>query len=100
MQWILTLVLWSAASLSASSPPDRIMIHKRTRILELMHAGKVIKTYKIALGGNPVGPKMRQGDHKTPEGNYIIDSRNLQSQFHRSLHISYPMLTIVHTLAN
>jgi murein L,D-transpeptidase YafK len=30
---------------------------------------------------------MRQGDHKTPEGIYVLDSH---SQFHRSIHISYP----------
>ena len=55
-----------------------------------MHAGHVLKTYKIALGSEPNGPKTRQGDHRTPEGVYVIDSRNAQSKFHRSLHISYP----------
>ncbi len=44
----------------------------------------------MTLGGNPVGAKTRQGDHKTPEGNYILDSRNLHSQYYRSIHISYP----------
>jgi murein L,D-transpeptidase YafK len=58
--------------------------------MELMHAGQVLKTYKIALGSEPIGPKTRQGDHRTPEGDYVIDRRNVQSQFHRSLHISYP----------
>lgn len=56
----------------------------------LMQAGQVIKTYKIALGSAPVGPKMRQGDHRTPEGIYVIDSRNANSKFHRALHVSYP----------
>lgn len=58
--------------------------------MELVHAGQVLKGYKVALGGEPVGPKTRQGDHRTPEGVYVIDSRNAHSQFHRSLHISYP----------
>ena len=58
--------------------------------MELMHANQVIKTYKIALGGNPVGPKQREGDHRTPEGSYVIDRRNEHSKFHRSLHVSYP----------
>ena len=58
--------------------------------MELVRAEQVIKTYKVALGGEPVGPKTRQGDHRTPEGLYVIDSRNVHSQFHRSLHISYP----------
>ena len=69
---------------------DRIIVHKHARTMELMHDGKVLKTYKIALGGEPVGPKTRQGDHKTPEGTYTIDRRSAHSQFHRALHISYP----------
>ncbi len=50
----------------------------------------MIKTYKVALGGDPVGPKARQGDHKTPEGAYVLDARNPHSQFYKSIHISYP----------
>lgn len=69
---------------------DKILIEKQARRLTLLAKDEVIKTYKIALGGNPVGPKERQGDNKTPEGAYIIDSRNGNSGFHLSLHISYP----------
>lgn len=50
----------------------------------------VLKTYKIALGSNSVGPKTRQGDHRTPEGVYRIDSRNAHSRYHLALHVSYP----------
>jgi len=69
---------------------DKILIEKQARRLTLLAKNEVIKTYTIALGGNPVGPKERQGDNKTPEGTYIIDSRNGNSGFHLSLHISYP----------
>src|SRR6266536_2971598 len=79
-----------ASRLLAQPHADSIIVHKSARTMELMHAGQVLKTYKIALGGEPVGPKTRQGDHHTPEGVYVIDSRNAHSQFHRSLHISYP----------
>jgi len=34
--------------------------------------------------------KQQQGDNRTPEGHYIIDGKNEHSQFHKSLHISYP----------
>jgi len=71
-------------------PADKILIEKKARRLTLFSKGEVLKTYKIALGGNPDGPKERQGDNKTPEGTYIIDSRNMDSQYHLSLHISYP----------
>lgn len=69
---------------------DKILIEKDARRLTLLAKGEVLKTYRIALGGNPVGPKERQGDNKTPEGTYVIDARNLDSRYHRSLHISYP----------
>ncbi|MFZ2197949.1 MAG: L,D-transpeptidase family protein [Thermodesulfovibrionales bacterium] len=71
-------------------PAEKILIEKKERRLTLISKGKVLKTYKIALGGNPNGPKERQGDNKTPEGTYIIDSRNKGSRYHLSLHISYP----------
>ena len=73
-----------------TEPADKVLIEKIERRLTLLSKDEVIKTYKIALGGNPVGPKERQGDNKTPEGTYIIDSRNRGSGFHLSLHISYP----------
>jgi tetratricopeptide (TPR) repeat protein len=69
---------------------DKILIEKKERRLTLISKGKVLQTYKIALGGNPNGPKERQGDNKTPEGTYVIDSRNKDSRYHLSLHISYP----------
>jgi tetratricopeptide (TPR) repeat protein len=69
---------------------DRILIEKSARRLMLISQGEVLKTYRIALGGNPIGPKERQGDNKTPEGTYVIDGRNRDSRFYFSLHISYP----------
>jgi len=84
------LVFVYGVKLYALPHADRIIVHKSAHTLQLMHAGQVIGTYKIALGGEPVGPKQRQGDHRTPEGTYVIDGRNAHSQFHRSLHVSYP----------
>jgi len=69
---------------------DRILIEKNARRLMLISQGEVLKSYNIALGGNPIGPKERQGDNKTPEGTYVIDGRNKDSRFHLSLRISYP----------
>jgi len=50
----------------------------------------VIRTYRISLGGDPIDPKSRQGDHKTPEGVYVLDFRNAHSRFYKAIHISYP----------
>ena len=73
-----------------TDPVDKVLIEKQARRLTLLSEGEVLKTYKIALGGDPVGPKEREGDNKTPEGIYIIDARNDNSDFHLALHISYP----------
>lgn len=69
---------------------DRVVVLKKEHTLQLWNQGKIVKSYKVALGGDPVGPKTRQGDHKTPEGTYVLDSRNAHSQFYKSIHISYP----------
>ena len=55
-----------------------------------MHGDKILKTYKVALSREPIGAKQREGDHKVPEGQYVIDSKNAHSRFHLALHISYP----------
>jgi murein L,D-transpeptidase YafK len=69
---------------------DHILVLKSKRELQLLRDGAVLKTYRIALGGTPVGRKERQGDHKTPEGTYTIVGRNPNSQYHRALRVSYP----------
>lgn len=69
---------------------DRIVVNKSTRTLLLYSGANVIGRYRVALGRTPEGPKLRQGDGKTPEGDYTISGRNASSAFHRSLRISYP----------
>jgi murein L,D-transpeptidase YafK len=91
--WLLSGLLSSsglAQTADGALHADRVVVVKHERTLQLLNQGKVIKTYKVALGGEPVGAKTRQGDHKTPEGIYILDSRNAHSQFYKSIHISYP----------
>jgi murein L,D-transpeptidase YafK len=76
--------------LSAGTTIDRIVVQKSAKKLSIFRDGNQIKRYRIALGGSPVGAKQEEGDMKTPEGIYKIDSRNAQSSFHLALHISYP----------
>lgn len=75
-----------------ASPPtvDRVVVYKSKRLLELRSGQNLIRSYRVALGRNPVGPKVRAGDFRTPEGIYRLDRRSLQSRFFRSIHISYP----------
>ena len=78
------------ATTSTTKLADKIVVEKSKRTLTLMSRNGVLKTYKVALGGQPVGPKNRQGDHKTPEGVYSVDRKVSNSTFHRALHLSYP----------
>jgi L,D-transpeptidase catalytic domain len=82
--------LASGQTIPGNFAADSVVVVKSERSLKLMSQGKVLKTYKVALGRDPVGPKSRQGDHKTPEGAYVLDHRNAHSHFYRSIHISYP----------
>ena len=43
-----------------------------------------------ALGLSPLGDKVREGDRRTPEGNFYIFTKNDKSSFYLSLGISYP----------
>jgi murein L,D-transpeptidase YafK len=69
---------------------DRIVVDKSDRRMQLWQDGRVVRSYRIALGFTPEGDKQRQGDGKTPEGTFRIDRRNDQSAFHLSLGIDYP----------
>jgi murein L,D-transpeptidase YafK len=77
-------------SLPVGTTIDRIVVEKSARRLSMFRDGNQIKTFRIALGRNPLSAKQEEGDMKTPEGIYKIDGRNPQSSFHLALHISYP----------
>ena len=69
---------------------DSILVEKKLRKMYLIKDGKIIREYKISLGANPIGAKQQENDGKTPEGQYVIEMRNIKSKFHRALKISYP----------
>lgn len=68
----------------------RIVVYKNDRIMFLMHNDEILETYEIELGFAPEGHKLEEGDGRTPEGEYIIDRRNPNSQWYLSIGISYP----------
>ena len=69
---------------------DRVVVVKSTRSMQLIRNGGVLKTYRVALGGDPVGHKTQQGDSRTPEGVYTVDFRRTVSRFNLALRINYP----------
>jgi len=74
----------------AHEPVDLVVVYKGDRLLQLKSKGRVVRSFEIALGSQPKGHKLYEGDGRTPEGVYKLDWRNSYSQFHRSIHISYP----------
>jgi murein L,D-transpeptidase YafK len=68
----------------------RIVVKKSQRQLLLYSEGKLVRTYRIGLGLSPVGDKVRAGDHRTPEGDFYIFTKNPKSAFYLSLGVSYP----------
>lgn len=69
---------------------DKVVVIKHKRVLQLLWKGRIVRTYKVALGGNPKGHKVEEGDSRTPEGTYTIDMHFPKSSFYKALHISYP----------
>lgn len=74
----------------AHNPIDLVVVYKNERLLHLKSKGQIVRSFEIALGEEPVGHKLIEGDNRTPEGVYTLDWRNAQSGFYRSIHISYP----------
>ncbi|WP_220815457.1 L,D-transpeptidase family protein [Pseudomonas paralcaligenes] len=98
MRWLLALLCITVVSLShASAAPtlggktvDKVLVLKSERKLHLMGRGEVLKSYRISLGKQPKGAKVREGDNRTPEGFYWIDWRKTSDRYNLSMHISYP----------
>ncbi|KJK18562.1 murein L,D-transpeptidase family protein [Pseudomonas sp. NPDC087612] len=119
MRWLLALFCLSVASMSqagftetiitrpvdqtAPSPLqpqapkpaliDKILVIKSERRLQLISAGTPLKTYRISLGKQPKGAKLREGDKRTPEGFYWIDWRKQSDRYNLAMHVSYPNIT-------
>lgn len=78
-------------ALPGNSEIARLVVRKSAREMDAYDAqGRLLKTYPVALGFNPVGHKRFEGDGKTPEGRYAINTRNPYSGYHKNLGISYP----------
>jgi lipoprotein-anchoring transpeptidase ErfK/SrfK len=78
-------------NVSATVPiADEVVVRKSERRLYLMRHGEVLRSYRVALGLQPAGPKSRAGDFRTPEGKYLLTRRNSHSDYFLSIQVSYP----------
>ncbi|GGH70000.1 murein L,D-transpeptidase YafK [Filimonas zeae] len=74
----------------AGTQIDKLVVQKSQRQLLAYEKGKLVKTFPISLGRNPIGAKEFEGDKKTPEGTYFISAKNPNSGYHKNLGVSYP----------
>jgi murein L,D-transpeptidase YafK len=86
---LLSVILYVPVTFAQPSV-DFVRVVKSERKLMLFSGGEVIREFKIALGGNPMGHKQQQGDQRTPEGSYTLDYKKSDSAFYKAIHISYP----------
>ena len=89
---LLAALAWPAAAARADEilPADHVIVRKAERKLYLYRGSDVLGTYKVALGLNPLGPKERERDYRTPEGRYFLSRRNTRSDYFLAIQVSYP----------
>ncbi len=67
-----------------------IVVRKRERSLTLYDGGDQLEVYPVVLGMAPLGPKVYQGDLRTPEGVYRISGKRVHGRWSRFMLLSYP----------
>jgi len=75
--------------------PDRVpnahlVALKSKRTLFLFSGAELLERYTIGLGPNPEGPKIAEGDGRTPLGDYSICGRDSESEHYLYLQLNYP----------
>jgi murein L,D-transpeptidase YafK len=88
---ILLILLLPGLAIAGDLPKaDFVLVKKHEKRLYLVKNKKPFKIYRVSFGANSKGPKRMEGDERTPEGTYILDYKNPDSDFYKSIHISYP----------
>ena len=82
--------LKSGRDFSPSKKIDKIVVSKSKREMYLYRDGRKVESFRVSLGKNPKGHKVKRGDHRTPIGSYTITRKNCNSKYYRMIHISYP----------
>ena len=68
----------------------KIVVFKSRRRLMLYANNKLLRVYRVGLGTDPVNDKIKEGDRRTPEGDFYVFTKNEHSAFYLSLGLSYP----------
>jgi murein L,D-transpeptidase YafK len=87
---VLTTLLCFVATSAATEKADRVVVKKSEARLYLERDGKTFAAFRTAFGARPEGHKQQEGDERTPEGRYVLDSKNAKSAYYKAIHVSYP----------
>ena len=68
----------------------RMVVLKSKRVLHLFDGDRLVQSYPVDLGVNPVGPKRREGDGRTALGSFRVVTKNAESSYHRFIGLDYP----------
>lgn len=86
----LALIAFLPLVAEAAQKADLVVVEKSESRLYLQRNGQPFASFRAAFGSRPIGHKQQEGDERTPEGRYVLDSKNVNSAFHKSIHISFP----------
>ena len=87
---IALLFILQTTNVMGEQKADAVLVVKSEKRLYLMREGEPFASFRVSFGSNPIGHKQEQGDGRTPEGRYILDYKNMDSAYYKSIHISYP----------
>jgi murein L,D-transpeptidase YafK len=87
---IVLLLMFQAAYGASTQTADTVLVIKSAKRLYLLNKGEPFASLPVTFGGQPEGHKQALGDQRTPQGHYMLDYKNVNSQFYKSIHISYP----------
>jgi murein L,D-transpeptidase YafK len=88
-RWML-LVAFLLPGVVSAQKADLVVVRKSESRLYLERDGRTFASFRAVFGSEAKGHKQQEGDERTPEGRYVLDSKNVRSAFYRSIHISYP----------
>ncbi|MBN1942421.1 MAG: L,D-transpeptidase [Phycisphaerae bacterium] len=78
---------WNAPLPELRSP--MLLVEKSKQRLTVFDGRRIVKQYPASTGRNP-GDKRREGDYRTPEGEFYVCVKNAKSKYTRALGLSYP----------
>ena len=79
----------SPSSSSCAPAETAVVIDTRAHRMHLCAAGKIERTFAVALGTRGVG-KQREGDMRTPLGRYRLGPPRASHNFHIFVPVQYP----------